>query len=291
MIVKWAGGKRKLLPELLARMPKFFRRYHEPFFGGGALFFALTGALALEVGRVKKTLAQLTEYAPILSDRNAELIYMYRAVAADWWLVSQHLDAHSIAHCREHYEGIRSLFNLRAREVRERIWRTETSAQAARLIYLNKTCYNGLWRENLAGDFNVPIGVRKSHPRLYTAKTLEAAAGALYTACLGECDYRLSCERVERGDFVYLDPPYHTPGDAFTRYTSEGFAEEDHRQLHAEFVRMADRGAMVLLSNSETRLVRKLYRGHRIERVWCGRSINSKASERGAVPELLIRNY
>ena len=251
-ILKWAGGKTQLLPTLLPKIPSRFGTYIEPFFGGGALFFALRPANA------------------IISDSNPELVNLYRQIAAD---VEGVIDALG------EFENEESVFyNVRAQDFRE----LEPNLAAARTIYLNRTCYNGLYRLNKKGQFNVPFG-RYVNPTICNPEALRSASKALETARLLEADYReVLHQYATSGDFVYLDPPY-LPTDKysdFKRYTAAQFYEEDHREL-AEDVRYLDRlGCQVLLTNSNHPLVYDLYEGLNIQAVRAKRNINSKGDSR-----------
>ena len=263
-IVKWAGGKTRLLDELVARTPESFRRYFEPFLGGGALYFRLAPRHA------------------VLSDCNADLINTYRCVAWHVEAVEKRLALHRAAHCEAHYY-----------EVRER-WNTPGGLsadvdRAAAFIYLNKTCYNGLWRVNSRGKFNVPVG-RYEDPTIFDAAALRAASRILQGAELHARHYAEAAATARAGDFVYFDPPYHPISDTarFTSYTAGSFGPDDQREL-ADVARvLVRRGVRVLLSNSDTDFVRGLYDGFTIETVDCARAINSKASARGPQRELLI---
>lgn len=266
-IVKWAGGKAKLLPEIEARMPTVYRRYFEPFFGGGALYFRIAPRVA------------------IINDWNRDLVNVYRCVAWNVEAVIRRLRDHEGRHGRDHYYATREAWNDR-----DRTWGDVD--RAAAFIYLNKTCFNGLWRVNRSGGFNVPMG-RYKNPPILRPERLRAAGAQLRHAEIHTGDYRDAVERAEAGDFLYFDPPYQplTKTSNFVSYTEKNFGEDEQRNL-ANVARSLDaRGCSVMLSNSDTPFIRKLYRGFKIEKVMCPRAINSKASSRGAVAEVLIRNY
>jgi DNA adenine methylase len=265
-IVKWAGGKTKLLSELLTRVPARRGRYFEPFLGGGALFFRLAPRRAL------------------LADRNQDLIHMYRCVASEVDEVIRCLAQHKRRHCDEYYYEMREQWN---RGIGCRV----DVSRAASFIYLNKTCYNGLWRVNRRGHFNVPVG-RYTAPQIYDAEQLRRASRLLAGAELRAQHFADAVAEARAGDLVYFDPPYHpvTATANFTSYTSEDFGDEAQREL-AQVVRDLDRrGCTVLVSNSDTPFIHELYRGMRLDRVHCARAINSKASARGLVSELIISN-
>jgi DNA adenine methylase len=263
-IVKWVGGKTKLLPELLARMPPHHERYFEPFAGGAAMFFRVGPRRA------------------VLADSNADLIGLYAAVARDVEAVIRELARHRAAHDQRHYYDTRARWNDHGAS-----W--SAAERAAAFIYLNKTCFNGLWRVNRAGDFNVPIG-RYTDPPICVPETLRAAHAVLARASLRCGDYRRAIEDAGRGDFVYFDPPYDpvTTTANFTSYTADAFGPDDQRELAETARALVARGCRVMLSNSDTPFVRSLYRGFRIDRVKCARAINSNASRRGEVDEVIV---
>jgi len=263
-IIKWVGGKTKLLDDLLARMPAQLGRYYEPFCGGAALFFRVAPGRA------------------VLADSNADLIDLYKTVKRDADGVIRRLQLHREAHDEAHYYRTRARWNDHGVS-----W--TAVERAAAFIYLNKTCFNGLWRVNRAGDFNVPIG-RYTDPPICVPELLRAAHAALGRTELRCMDYREAVRDAGRGDFVYFDPPYDpvTTTANFTSYTALAFGADDQRAL-AETARMlVGRGCRVMLSNSDTPFIRSLYKGFRIDRVKCARAINSNASRRGEVDEVIV---
>jgi len=265
-IVKWVGGKTKLLDELTARAPKPYRRYFEPFLGGGALFF------------------RLRPPAAVLSDRNEALIECYRAVRDEVDDVIHALARHRTRHGRDYYYQVREAWNAGMREA--------TGAErAATFVYLNKTCYNGLWRVNSRGAFNVPMG-RYERPSILDAAALRIAARALHGHDLHARSFEAIVDEAGAGDFVYFDPPYVPAGETadFTSYTPGRFGLREQQRLAEAFRELADRGCAVMLSNSDTPIVRRLYAGFRIDRVWCARAVNSRADRRGEVAEVIVRN-
>ena len=263
-IVKWVGGKTRLLPELLSRLPERFGRYYEPFAGGAALFFRVAPRRA------------------VLADSNADLIGLYTAVAANVDAVIRRLEMHHKAHDESHYYDMRAKWNDR-----DVSW--QTPERAAAFIYLNKTCFNGLWRVNRAGAFNVPIG-RYTDPPICVPDALRAAHDVLSRAELRCADYRTAVADAKAGDFLYFDPPYDpvTPTANFTSYSADGFGPDDQRALADTARQLVARGCKVMLSNSDTPFIRSIYKGFRVERVKCPRAINSNAAKRGDVDELLI---
>ena len=259
--LKWVGGKTSLLPELVKHVPPRTRRYHEPFVGGGALFFAVAPPRA------------------VLSDMNAELIHCYAQVRDDVYGVLDVLARHIYE--RTHFEAVR------AQDPK----RLAAAERAARLIYLNKTCFNGLWRVNRSGRFNVPFG-RYKNPAFCDPATLINASHALRGVELEEAPFEVSLPRAAPGDFVYLDPPYDpvSPTASFASYTAGGFNWEDQKRLFHACVTLNRRGVRFLMSNSATPRMRELWRGFEQRTVKAPRFINSKADGRGHVDELLVFN-
>jgi DNA adenine methylase len=263
-VIKWVGGKTKLLPALIERMPDHFERYYEPFAGGAAMFFRVAPERAL------------------LADSNPDLIGLYTCLTRDVAGVIRKLEHHRTAHSEDHYYTTRTRWNDR-----ERSW--TTADRAATFIYLNKTCFNGLWRVNRAGAFNVPIG-RYTDPPICVPEALRAASTLLGRARLLCGDFRHAVADARRGDFIYFDPPYDpvTQTANFTSYTAGSFGAEHQRALADTARSLVARGCQVMLSNSDTPFIRSLYKGFQIDRVKCARAINSNAAKRGDVDELII---
>jgi DNA adenine methylase len=261
--VKWAGGKTRLLPELVARMPRTFRRYYEPFCGGAALYLHVEPAHA------------------VLADLNADLIETYRTIATQCDAVIEALCQHAAAHSAEHYYATRDRWN--ARQDHSATWR------AATFFYLNKTCFNGLWRVNRSGAFNAPLG-SYDDPRIVNEANLRAAATAFGRATLACGSFEGTACHAGAEDFVYFDPPYVplTETSRFTAYTAGGFGDQDQRALADLAHRLVSRGCYVMLSASDTPRVRELYGDFQIDRVACGRSIGANPATRGRVSELVI---
>ncbi len=264
-VLKWAGGKGQLLPALLARLPETFAAYHEPFVGGGALFFAL--AAQRRVGPV------------FLSDANPSLIDVYLGLQTDVDAVIVALRRH--VYDRDRYYAVRAL-NPADLSLPER---------AARVIYLNKTCYNGLYRENRAGQFNVPFG-RYANPTICDEPNLRAAAAVLRGVDIACRPFTTVLDAARPGDFVYFDPPYDPVSRTanFTGYDRRGFGPDDQRRLRDVFAELGRRGVRAMLSNSDTPFIRELYAGFPLEQVFVGRVVNSKVEGRGKVAEVIVVN-
>jgi DNA adenine methylase len=293
-LLKWAGGKRQLLPCLRRFYPQRFGRYIEPFFGSGAVFFDLHAAGRLERHEV------------VLIDSNADLVGCYEMVRDSPAAVGDELERLSRGHRASgltHYYEVRDkAFNPMREARRDREGRIAyTPELAAMFIYLNRTGYNGLFRLNSRGRFNVPAG-RYERPKIVDRPKLLAVAGALGRSGVGLqwASFELGSTMAKRGDFVYCDPPY-APLSAtsnFTSYTSLRFGDAEQRRLQAMVVTLARRGCHVLVSNSAADTIRELYdedpavaaAGLRTMRVPARRAINSKGASRGPICEYLVTN-
>jgi len=264
--LRWAGGKTQLLPQLFARVPENFQVYHEPFLGGGALFFALGP------GRAR------------LSDANRELVHTYQVAAMQIKPLMREL----VALARGH--ETRGLAHYL--EVRSQVAPPTRVAEAARMIYLNKMCFNGLYRVNRKGQCNVPMGKWKTLPKLFEEDNLIACSRMLRQedVLVGCSDFRSALKSPREGDFVYLDPPYVplTKTASFTRYTKEGFGPDDQKELAKLARGLKDRGVKILLSNAGNKTVRELYPEplFKVEEVAAARKISCKS--RVDVVEYLI---
>jgi DNA adenine methylase len=269
-VIKWAGGKTQLLPRLLRHVPEARGRYWEPFIGSAALFFELR-----RTGRIRSA---------TLGDVNPELISLYTVIRdAVEALITRLGDHERHRHERTYYYEVRNWDRSPDWTARDPVER------AARMIFLNKTCYNGLHRVNRRGEFNVPWG-RYANPSLCDATNLRAASAALRDVELRVGHFRSLLHAAERGDVVYLDPPYVPVSTtaSFTAYSTQPFGVEEHRELAATFAELVERGCHVVLSNSDTPLVRELYQNWAYEPVPARRAINALATARGPVSELII---
>ncbi len=263
--VKWAGGKRSIIEELVKRLPVEFNGYWEPFVGGGALFFNIQERLM----------------SAILSDSNFDLMITYKVVKIAPEALIAKLEAHAKKSDEEYYYQIRAHHNLQ-----------DPIDVAARFIYLNKTGYNGLYRVNKAGEFNVPWG-RYTNPDVVTSANIMASSIALRQARI---EYReFDAIQPQAGDFVYCDPPYHPSSETarFTKYTKQDFSEKDQERLRDFALQLHRQGIFVMLSNSDTPFIRQLYSGSvwHTATVQAPRLINCKPQGRGTVSELVITNY
>ncbi|MCS6825198.1 MAG: DNA adenine methylase [Caldilinea sp.] len=266
--LKWAGGKNQLADALLQRRPVHFKTYYEPFVGSGAIFFRL----------YREGLLQ----GAALSDVNAELIDTYVAIRDHVFEVIDILS--ELPHSKEFYYEIRS----------KDPWKLTLSERAARMIYLNKTGYNGLYRVNRQGQFNVPFG-RYQSPNYLDLENLLAVSHALQNVEIICTPFDTIVERAEPGDWVYFDPPYVPVSQTanFTSYYANGFSLRDQERLRDVCVALSQKDVQLMVSNSDTTIVRSLYASPYfvIDEVKANRAINSNGAKRGKITELVITNY
>lgn len=258
--IKWAGGKQALAPTLTQYFPKYFNRYYEPFIGGGSIFFTLQPSNA------------------VISDYNDWLIDTYTAIRDNWEVVAGLLDG--MPNTKDDFLKIRSI----APET------LSGNEKAAQFIYLNKTCFRGLFRVNRKGQFNVPYG--DYDRRYYNPDNLESVALSLEDVVIRNGDFETCLHDIRSGDFVYFDPPYYKLGghSEFNRYTKLQFKENDQLRLAALCRELDDKGVYWALSNSNTPFIRKLYSGYNIYEIDARREINLSSKNRN-IKELLITNY
>lgn len=270
--VKWVGGKRQLLKQFRASHlypPEAFNpiknNYFEPFVGGGAVFFDLLPNKAF------------------LSDLNKELVTTYNVIKNDVESLVKHLKKYKYE--KKYFLKIRS----------QKVGALTDLEIASRFIYLNRTAFNGLYRVNSKGEFNVPFG-KYTNPQICDADNLRKVSGVLQNVEIKHQDYKEVLKKAKKGDFIYFDPPYFPVSKtaSFTSYTKEGFLEKEQVELRNVFVELHKRGCFVMLSNSDTPFINEIYsgiRGVRISKIQAGRAINSKGSARGKITEVLVTNY
>ena len=267
-IVKWAGGKSKMLSQLSNYFPKQFINYHEPFVGGGAVFFYLFPVL---INRKCKA---------YLSDSVEELINLYVQVkeSVDELIYTSRKHIYE----KQYYYNIRAINPVSISDLQ----------RASRILYLNRTCFNGLYRVNKKGQFNVSFG-DYTNPVIVNEKILRNASNAFQFAELFSGDFELVLNNVRAGDFVYLDPPYVplSVTSNFTGYTSDSFGIDNHKRLRKVFDILKAKGCYVMLSNSNADFVKELYSDCNIKTVNSARSINSDTSKRGSIKELCVLSY
>jgi DNA adenine methylase len=271
-IVKWVGGKGQLLNQLEPLFPKNFNNYFEPFLGGGAVFFHLKPSRAH------------------LNDLNQKLISALESIQMNPEGVINILEnlqdefnSRDISEQKNLFYFLRNKFNFEKNHKLEK---------AAILIFLNKTCFNGMYRENSRGEFNTPFGSYKN-PTILDEPNILAVSDALKNVRLTSQSFEGAVEDAKKTDFIYFDPPYHplTKTANFTGYHENDFREADQVRLSETVKELNKKGCYVMLSNSDTKFIKNLYKGFRIEKVLANRQINCKATGRGKINELVIMNY
>ena len=268
--LKWVGGKRQLIPSIIAHLPKNIKGYNyiEPFIGGGAILFYLQPQNA------------------IINDLNKELINVYE-------VIKNNLDE-LIFDLKNHKNESDYFYQIRALDRKEDFDNLNPIQRASRIIYLNKTCFNGLYRVNNAGEFNAPFG-RYQNPNIVNEPTLKAVHKYLKSNNIQILcnDYSEVLKELDRKSFVYLDPPYHpiSENSNFTGYVQGGWNTADQIDLKNACDELNNNGINFLLSNSSSEFIKNLYKDYKISTVKANRAINSNGSDRGEVDEVLIRNY
>ncbi|VVB81523.1 D12 class N6 adenine-specific DNA methyltransferase [uncultured archaeon] len=266
--VKWAGGKKQLLQQFKDVFPKEITTYHEPFVGGGSVAFYI-----IKNHKPKKV---------FISDINEELINCYKVIKNDVkeliWSLKQYAKMHSK----------KTYYNFREQNPQK----LSSVQRAARFIYLNKTCFNGLYRVNSTGKFNVPIG-SYNKPAIVQEEDLKEISRLLKKAVINKTSFEAVLNVAKKGDFIYFDPPYYPikKGQSFTTYTKENFLEKEQETLARTFKSLDKRGCLVMLSNSDTEFIKKRYKDYNITIVKAKRMINCDATKRGAINELVVTNY
>lgn len=265
-IVKWVGGKRQLMFELIKNMPKSYNSYFEPFIGGGALFFELQPEQAY------------------ISDMNEELINLYSVVRDNVYELIKDLSKHEVS--KEYFLEIRNIDRT------EQYTELSDVERASRFIYLNRTCFNGMYRVNSQGQFNVPFGHYKN-PRIIDENNLLNCSELLKKTEIKCADFSEILTKVKKGDLVYFDPPYVPLNEtsSFTSYTKDGFDINMQFKLRDVCDELDNKGVKFMLSNSDTKLVNELYVNYEIKKVFASRQINANADGRGKITEVLVRNY
>lgn len=266
--LKWAGGKRQLLPTIRQYIPQKYNTYYEPFIGAGAVLFDIQPSIG------------------VINDSNTELINCYEVIRDS--IEELILDLRQHKNEKEYYYAIRDLD-------RDPNFKNLNPVQrASRIIYLNKTCFNGLFRVNSAGQFNVPFG-NYNNPKIVDEIVLKAAHNYLATKNIEimNVDFEQSVKNAKKGDFVYFDPPYDPVSDtsSFTGYDLNGFSKSEQERLRDVYKKLSDKGCFVLLSNSATDFILDLYKDFQVVKVAASRNINSVATERGKIDEVLVMNY
>jgi len=269
--VKWAGGKRQIIKELNKYVPEEYNCYYEPFIGGGALFFELAPKHA------------------VINDSNSELMNVYKVMCDEdkYSKMCKLLNNYEVKNSEEFYYDLRN----KDRD-KEKFEKLSDYAKAARTIYLNKACFNGLYRVNSKGEFNVPYN-KKTNVNTYDKENLLVVHMYLNMNNVNilNVDFEEALKTAKEGDFVYIDPPYDQINSSFTSYTEDGFGKDEQIRLAKVYKELHDRGVKVMLSNHNTPLINDLYKDFNIHVIEAKRNINSKGTGRGKVEEVIVTNY
>ena len=269
--VKWAGGKRQIIDKLKRYVPDEFDTYYEPFIGGGALLFELSPRRA------------------VINDSNEELMNVYSVLCDEekFKKMCSVLNHYEKEHCEEFYYDIRN--KDRNKNAYKRL---SDYTKAARTIYLNKACFNGLYRVNSKNEFNVPFG-KKERVNTYDGGNLITVSNYLTMNDVEilSVDFEQSVKNAKKGDFIYFDPPYDSETSTFNSYTEDGFGKDEQIRLAKVFKELDSRGCYVMLSNHNTSLINDLYKNFNIHVIEAKRNINSNGKKRGKVKEVIITNF
>lgn len=269
--VKWAGGKRQIIDKLMMYAPYEYDTYFEPFIGGGALLFELSPKKA------------------VINDYNDELMNVFRCIKDEnkFMKMCSELNHHEANHSEEYYYEIRN----KDRD-KTKFSKITDYKRAARTIYLNKACFNGLYRVNSKNEFNVPFN-RKKQVNTYDGQNLGIIHSYLNfnDITILNVDFEEAVKNAKKGDFIYFDPPYDSETSTFNSYTENGFGKEEQIRLSKVFKELDKRGCYVMLSNHNTTLINELYKGYYIHLIEAKRNINANGRKRGKVEEVIITNY
>ena len=269
--VKWAGGKRQIIDKLKKYIPHEFNTYYEPFIGGGALLF------------------ELAPKSAVINDSNSELMNVYNVLCNEekFKKMCRVLNSYETNHSEDFYYEIRN-------KDRSKLSFNKLSdyTRAARTIYLNKACFNGLYRVNSKNEFNVPFG-KKEKVNTYEGNNLTTISNYLtmYNIKIMNTDFEEAVSSAKEGDFVYFDPPYDSDTNIFTSYTEDGFGKNEQARLARVFKELDEKGVYVMLSNYNTTLINELYKDYNINIIEAKRNISASSSKRGKVEEVIITNY
>ena len=269
--VKWVGGKRQIIDKLKEYVPDEYDTYYEPFIGGGALLFELSPKKA------------------VINDLNEELMNVYNCLCNEekFKKMCNLLNHYEAEHSEEFYYEIRN-----KHKNKNAYNRLSDYTKAARTIYLNKACFNGLYRVNSKNEFNVPFG-KKTKINTYEGSNLITVSNYLTmnNIKIQSVDFEESLKTAKKGDFVYIDPPYDSDTSTFNNYTEDGFGKEEQRRLAQVYKDLDKRGVYVMLSNHNTTLINELYKDYHIHIIEAKRNINANGKKRGKVEEVIITNY
>lgn len=274
--IKWVGGKGKLILELEKYFPKEFNRYYEPFVGGGALFFYLKQSKDISFSSINDINSKLITAYKQIQQNPEKLISLLKNIETEYKKLSL-------------IEQEKYFYKMRENYNKENIDELTT---AAYLIFLNKTCFNGMYRENSKGEYNIPFGDQKN-PTICDEENILAVSKRLKNTEITSQPFEKSIENCQKGDFIYFDPPYYPINvtSSFTSYSKSTFDQKEQEKLRNVFANLAKKSCFVMLSNSNTPFINDLYKDFHINYLYAARSINSKGDKRGKIKEVVVTNY
>lgn len=288
--LKWAGGKGQLLPQIEGYLPQALKagkikRYVEPFIGSGALFFYVAQRYAIDEFAIADINPELVMAYRVIQQDVAALIALLEEIQGYYWGLSDTAR-------KEYFYGARSRFNIQRNKIDFNHYSPAWIGRTAQLLFLNRTCFNGLFRVNRKGEFNVPMG-RYKNPRICDAENLKAVSSLLQRTQIWPGDFEVCETVVDKETFVYFDPPYRPVSETanFTSYARQGFGDKEQLRLRDFYQLLDERGAKLMLSNSDSEFFDTAYQDYVVSRIDAKRNINSNKSKRGKVKEVLIRNY
>jgi DNA adenine methylase len=274
--IKWVGGKGKLIPELEKYFPKEFNRYYEPFVGGGALFFYLKQTKNISFSSINDINGKLITAYKQIQQNPEKLISLLKNIEAEYKKLS-------LEDQEKYFYQKREFYN------KENVDELITTSH---LIFLNKTCFNGMYRENSKGEYNIPFGDQKN-PTICDEENILSVSKCLKNTEITSQSFEESVKNCQKGDFIYFDPPYYPINvtSSFTSYSKNSFGPKEQEKLRDVFASLAKRGCFVMLSNSNTSFINDLYKDFCINYLAAARSINSKGDKRGKIKEIIVTNY
>ncbi len=274
--IKWVGGKGKLVPELVKLFPKKFNNYFEPFVGGGALFFSIQQSKKISFSSINDINNKLITAYKQIQNKPKELIFLLKNIETEYKKLS-------LKEQSKYFYDIREKYN------KENL---DDITTAGYLIFLNKTCFNGMYRENSKGEYNIPFGDQKN-PTICDEKNILNVSKCLKNTEITNLSFEESVKKCKKGDLIYFDPPYYpiNPTSTFTSYHKNSFGEKEQLLLRDTFKKLSEKHCFVMLSNSSANFIKDVYKGFHFHYIYAARSINSNGSKRGKIKEVVITSY
>jgi DNA adenine methylase len=274
--LKWVGGKTKLVPELVEMFPKKFNNYFEPFVGGGALFYEVIQKYNVGFSSINDINKKLIIAYKQIKQNPKKLISLLKTIDDEYKKLS-------LEEKEKYFYSIRKKYNEET---------IDDKTTASYLIFLNKTCFNGMYRENSKGQYNIPFGDQKN-PNICDKENILGVSKCLKNTEITDYSFEESVKKCKKNDLIYFDPPYYPVNatSSFTAYSKSSFGEIEQKKLKEVFTDLANRGCFVMLSNSHTPFIKELYKDFHINYRYAARSINSKGDKRGKIKEVVVTNY